>query len=260
MTCPVSRKTATTSLTDDEKQAPVILYKPAAGPIELWKMVKDGIYAPGGQHAILIQWLHPGLTRGSIEHSYFATRILHRLKTTSGFLNAAAYGTPEEKASVFSVIHKKHSTVKEEDYFANDPELHKWTATTLFMSLIVVHEVFFRKLSTEKKDALFKESSVYAASLRMPTQMWPATLDEFRKYWNCNISTLPITQWAKDLAHSLLYPKNTPLWSAAGSEVVDGAVTARKVEGGVRLLSTEARKGACKAVKVYVGVVYPLVP
>ena len=54
MTCPVSRKTAT-SLTDDEKQAPVILYKPAARPIELWKMVKDGINALGGQHAILIQ-------------------------------------------------------------------------------------------------------------------------------------------------------------------------------------------------------------
>jgi len=80
------------------------------------------------------------------------------------------------------------------------------------MSLIVVHEAFFGKLSTEKKEALFKESSVYATSLRMPTKMWPATLDDFWKYWNHNISTLPITQWAKDLAHSLLYPKNTPLW------------------------------------------------
>jgi uncharacterized protein (DUF2236 family) len=202
----------------------------------------------------------PGLARGSIEHSDFATRILHRLKTTSRFLNTAVYGTPEEKASVFSVIHKKHSTVKGEDYFANNPKLHKWTAATLFMSPIVVHEAFFEKLSTEKKEALFKESSVYATSLRMPTEMWPATLDEFWKYWNHNISTLPITQWAKDLAHSLLYPKNTPLWSAAGSEVADGAVTAGKVEDGVRLLSTEARKGAYKAVMVYVGIVYPLVP
>ena len=90
--------------------------------------------------------------------------------------------------------------------------------------------------------------------------MWPDTLDEFWKYWNRNISTLPITQWAKDLAHSLLYPKNTPLWSVAGSEVADGAVTTGKVEDRVRLLSTEARKGAYKAVKVYVGIVYPLVP
>jgi hypothetical protein len=60
MTCPVSRKTAT-SLPDDEKQALVILYKPAAESIELWKVVKDGTYALGGQHAILIRWLHPGL-------------------------------------------------------------------------------------------------------------------------------------------------------------------------------------------------------
>jgi uncharacterized protein (DUF2236 family) len=223
-------------------------------------MVKDGTYALGGQHAILIQWLHPGLARGSIEHSDFVTRSLHRLKTTSRFLNTAVYGTPEEKAGIFSVIHKKHSTVKGEDYFANDPELHKWTVTTLFMSLIVVHEAFFGKLSTEKKEALFKESSIYATSLQMPTEMWPATLDEFWKYWNRNTSTLPITQWAKDLAHSLLYPKNTPLWSAAGSEVADGAITAGKVEDGVRLLSTEARKGAYKVVKVYVGIVYQLMP
>jgi hypothetical protein len=41
MICPVSRKTATRSLTDDEKQAPVILYKPAAKPIELREIVKD---------------------------------------------------------------------------------------------------------------------------------------------------------------------------------------------------------------------------
>jgi len=54
MTCPVSRKTATTSLTDDEKQAPVILYKPAAKHIELRKIVKDGIHVLGGQYAILI--------------------------------------------------------------------------------------------------------------------------------------------------------------------------------------------------------------
>lgn len=92
--------------------------------MELRKMVKDGIYALGGQHAILIQWLHLGLARGSIEHSNFATRILHCLKTTSRFLNAAVYGTPEEKASIFSVTHKKHSAVKGGDYFANDPELH----------------------------------------------------------------------------------------------------------------------------------------
>ena len=46
----------------------------------------------------------------------------------------------------------------------------------------------------------------------------------------------------------------------AGSEVADGAVTTGKVEDRVRLLSTEARKGAYKAVKVYVGIVYPLVP
>ena len=121
------------------------------------------------------------------------------------------------------------------------------------MSLIVVHEEFFGKLSTEKKEALFKESSVYATSLRMPTEMWPATLDEFWKCWNHNISTPPIIQWAKDLAHSLFYPKNMITRLLMAQWLLE------RLRVGYGLPSAEARNGAYKAVKTYVGTVYPLV-
>lgn len=122
------------------------------------------------------------------------------------------------------------------------------------MSLIVVHKAFFGKLSTETKEVLFKESSVYATSLRMPTEMWPATLDEFWKYWNHNISTPPITQWAKDLAHPLFYPKNTIARLLTAQWLLERL---RVVYG---LQSAEARNGAYKAVKAYIRIVYPLVP
>lgn len=147
-----------------------------------------------------------------MEHSNFASRMLNRLQTTARFLNASVYGTQAEKDAIFSVIHRSHSVVKGEDYFADDPELHKWTAATLFMSLVVVHEAFFGKLSQEKLDALFLESGVYGTSLRMPPEMWPKTYDEFMVYWNHNIATLEITEWAKSLSKNLLWPKHIPLW------------------------------------------------
>ena len=105
----------------------------------------------------------------------------------------------------------------------------------------------------EKKEALFKESSVYATSLRMLTEMWPATLGEFWKYWNHNI-TPPTTQWAKDLAHSLFYPKNTI------ARLLTAQWLLERLRVGYGLPSTEARNGAYKVVKVYVGTVYPLAP
>ena len=102
-----------------------------AEPIQLRKIAKEIIYLTGGQYAILLQWMHPGLARGSVEHSDFNYRLLERLETTSRFLNACVFGTELEKKAIFSVIHKKHAVVKGEDYYADDPELHRWTAATL---------------------------------------------------------------------------------------------------------------------------------
>jgi uncharacterized protein (DUF2236 family) len=183
-----------------------------AEPKEILRYAEDGIFLLGGQYAILCQFAQPGLAQGSFEHSDFASRLLNRLKTTARFLNVAVYGTLEEKQAIFSVIHGAHSTVKGEGYYADDPELHKWTAATLFMALVVVQEAFFGKLSREKLEALYKESAIYGTSLRMPPDMWPATLDDFWVYWNHNIETLEITSWAKSLCKDLLHPKHIPIY------------------------------------------------
>lgn len=188
------------------------IYNTIAEPQELKSLVTESIYLLGGQFAILCQFAHPALAEGSYKHSNFAYRILNRLQTTARFLNAAVFGTLEEKQAIFSVIHAAHAEVKGENYYADDPELHKWTAATLFVSLIIVHETFFGKLPTAKVEALYKESAIYGTSLRMHPAMWPATLSEFWEYWNYNVENLEITDWARSLAHDLLHPKNMPLW------------------------------------------------
>jgi uncharacterized protein (DUF2236 family) len=212
MTCPAGHTSTTVT------QEKVTLYeKPKifptiAEPKEILSYANDGIFLLGGQYAILCQFAHPGLAQGTFEHSNFASRLLDRLQTTARFLNVCIYGNAEEKEAILSVIHRAHSSVKGDTYFADDPELHKWTAATLFMSLVVVHEAFFGKLSREKMEMLFKEAAIYGTSLRMPPEMWPATLDDFWVYWNHNIETLEVTDWARSLCKDLLYPKHIPIW------------------------------------------------
>lgn len=188
------------------------IYDAIAEPQELKSLVTESIYLLGGQFAILCQFAHPALAEGSYKHSNFAYRILERLQTTARFLNAAVFGTLEEKQAIFSVIHDKHAAVAGEGYSADDPELHKWTAATLFVSLLIVHETFFGKLPTRKVEALYKESAIYGTSLRMHPAMWPPSLTEFWEYWNRNVEELEVTDYARSLARDLLYPKNMPLW------------------------------------------------
>lgn len=204
------RKSSTRSTGKSWQDTPI--FDTITEPKTMRTIVEHDIYLLGGQYAILCQFAKPALAKGSFSHSDFASRIYQRLRNTSLFINAALFGTQEEKAAIFSVIHRYHARVKGDDYDANDPELHRWTAATLFVAVVVVHEAFFGKIPPGKLEALYKESAVYGTSLRMPPEMWPATLGEFWEYWNHNLNTLPITDEARKLSRDLLYPKNLPLW------------------------------------------------
>lgn len=188
------------------------IYDTIADPTDLKVLLEEDIYLLGGQFAILCQFAHPALAKGTYNHSSFATRIPNRLQNTARFLNAAVFGTRQEKEAIFSVIHRYHARIKADEYDANDPELHKWTAATLFVAIVVVKETFFGKLPRDKMEALYRQSAVFGTSLRMPPEMWPATLEQFWEYWNHNIETLEVTDMARKLSRDLLYPVNLPLW------------------------------------------------
>lgn len=239
------------------------IYDPIATPNVLKTVTSEDIYLLGGQYAILCQFAHPGLAKGSYLHSNFASRIAQRLQNTARFLNAAVFGNRREQEAIFSVIHKYHALVKGDGYDANDPELHKWTAATLFVSIVIVHEVFFGKLSQSKMEALFRESAIFGTSLRMSPDMWPETLDEFWAYWNRNIATLEVTPEAKSLAQDLLYPKNLPMWLQIQTPVARLVTTHWLPERLAReygLQATPANRALYYTVVGWISVLYPYLP
>ncbi|KAJ5975444.1 hypothetical protein N7481_009151 [Penicillium waksmanii] len=215
-------------------------------PKELRNVVENDIYLLGGQVAILCQFAHPALAKGSYKHSSFATRIPQRLRNTARFLNAAY-----------------HARVKGDDYDANDPELHKWTAATLFFGIILVREAFFGKMSDTEMDVLLKESAIFGTSLRMPPEMWPATLAEFWAYWDHNIATLEVTDMARKLSRDLMYPINLPL-SVAASMPLARIITVNwlpeRLAQEYDLQPTPASRIAYQAFVASTRIMYPWIP
>lgn len=144
-----------------------------------------------------------------------------------------------------------------------DLSVDRWTAATLFVSLIVVHEAFYGKLPQERLEKLYRESAVYGTSLRMPPEMWPPTLEDFWTYWHHEIATLEITDWARSLAKDLLWPKHVPLWLKVGSPVarlmtVQWLPERLQREFGFKV--TPMTTGMYHLVAGYVAMVYPHVP
>lgn len=239
------------------------IFPPITEPKLLHSVVENDIYLLGGQVAILCQFAHPSLAKGSYKHSDFAARIHIRLRNTARFLNAAVCGTPQEKNAIFGVIHRYHSRVKGDGYDADDPELHKWTAATLFVGVVLVHETFFGKLSTEKMDGLLKEAAVFGTSLRMPPEMWPATLDEFWQYWDYNIATLEVTDMARKMSRDLLYPRNLPFSMAMAipfARLLTLNWLPERLAREYDLRASVVEQFACQGLVLWMRVVYPFVP
>ncbi|KAL4868011.1 hypothetical protein BDV12DRAFT_209459 [Aspergillus spectabilis] len=255
---PDTKETTTTTI----ENQPLLSPPPQSTRI-LQSVVENDIYLLGGQYAILAQFAHPSLAKGSYKHSSFATRIPQRLRNTARFLNVAVCGTEEEKRAIFGVIHKYHARVKGDDYTADDPELHKWTAATLFMSIILVRETFFGKMGRAEKQELLNECSIFGTSLRMTAEMWPETIEEFWNYWDYNIATLEITDMARSLAQDLLYPKNLPM-SMAATLPVARLVTVNwlpeRLAREYNLQPGLASQAAYVAFVAWVRAVYPVLP
>lgn len=263
-TATVTTTTTATIPCPDEKEQQDYMYPPITEPILLRSILANDIYLLGALFTILCQFAHPGLAKGSYKHSQFANRFQQRLQKTGCFLNVAVNGTDAEKRAIFGVVHKYHSHVRGDDYSADDPELHKWTAATLFVAIIRVRETFFGRLSRDEMEALFRECAIFGTSLRMPPDMWPDTLEEFWKYWDYNLATLTITDEARSLVKGLLYPPMALPMSMAWAVPVVRTVTINllpeRLAREYDVQPTLASQMAFVGIVAWVKAVYPFVP
>ncbi|KAL4891819.1 hypothetical protein BDV59DRAFT_203092 [Aspergillus ambiguus] len=172
------------------------------------KVVREGVLLAAGAAAILLQVAMPGVAKGVDNHSSFAYRPLHRLRTTLTFVYCMSFGTREEKKRIITMVNRAHSEVKGPDYSADDPELQTWVAATLYASGIYMYEEVYGAMEPFHADQIYQEFSVLAVALRVPRKMWPKNRKAFWRYWHKTVASLEITPHARHIANDLLYNKH----------------------------------------------------
>lgn len=180
-------------------------------PEKIHQVIQEAILLAGGATAILLQVAEPGVGKGVDEHSNFGYRPLDRLRTTMTYVYCVTFGTRDEKKAVIEMVHRAHASVKGPDYSADDPQLQLWVAATLYAVGIEIYQEIFGRLDDETAQAIYREYSILALSLRVTPEMWPEDQHAFWEYWDKQIKTMEITENAKNVAHDLLWNKKAPL-------------------------------------------------
>jgi uncharacterized protein (DUF2236 family) len=180
-------------------------------PQKIHRVVQEAILLAGGAVAILLQVADPGVARGVDDHSNFAYRPLDRLRTTMTYVYCVTVGTRVEKKAVIEMVHRAHAPVNGPGYSADDPKLQLWVAATLYAVGIELYQEMFGVFEDADAEAIYREYSVLALSLRVTPDMWPPNQKEFWKYWDNQIATMDVTDNAKSVAKDLLRNKEAPL-------------------------------------------------
>lgn len=230
---------------------------------EVQKVVREGILLATGAAAILLQVALPGVGKGVDNHSSFTYRPLHRLRTTLTFVYCMAFGTRDEKKAVITMVNRAHAEVRGPDYSADDPELQKWVAATLYASGIHIYEDVYGKMHSKEAERIYQQFSALAISLRVPPEMWPKDRKAFWKYWDKTVETLEMTPHAKRIANDLLYNKSLffPLRMALPiARVMTAQMFPDRIREGYELKTSRTRRKFYKSVMLGVKVVYPITP
>ena len=182
----------------------------ASGAVE--RYASDGVLIVGGARAILLQVADPAVAAGVARHSDFAHRPVERLRNTLTFAYAVVLGTPEDAARVASFVNRSHVPVDGVD----GAELQLWVAATLYDTAVRVHDRVFGPASAALSDELYLAYATLGTSLQMPASVWPADRAAFRAYWDARITSLEVTDEARQIAHDLFAPVSAPAWLRAG--------------------------------------------
>jgi uncharacterized protein (DUF2236 family) len=176
------------------------------------RIASDCVLILGGARAILLQVADPTIAAGVAKHSDFAHRPLERLHNTLTFAYAVVLGTDADAARVASFVNRAHIPVSR----AEDADLQLWVAATLYDTAALVHQVVYGNPDDEIADELYREYERLGTSLQMPASLWPASRDDFDKYWNERVNELEVTDDARRIARDLFHPVTAPRWLRAG--------------------------------------------
>ena len=195
---------------------------------------RDGYFAPesvirrlgnspltpflGGGPAVLLQVAHPLVAAGVVQHSDYQRDLWKRLVRTLRALYLVAFGTKAEAERAGEAVQAVHAHVRGVTetqlgpfppgtrYSASDPELMLWVHATLVAMSLAAYERFVSALSHEDEERYYQEMALVARLFGTPAAIIPASLAEFRAYFESQLTggTITITPPARKVAAIIL--------------------------------------------------------
>jgi uncharacterized protein (DUF2236 family) len=161
----------------------------------------------GGGRALLLQLAHPGVAQGVHEHSDFGGDPWRRLTGTLNAMYTIVFGSLEQAEKTAAALDRVHDRVTGPGYAANDPELKLWVHATLVDTAIRIHRRFLVPLSADEETTYYAESMVLAELLGIPRGVQPPTYEDFRAYVRDMVTTLEVSDHAREVATAVLHPR-----------------------------------------------------
>jgi len=179
--------------------------------VDLSDFVGESMLLLGAGVTVLLQLADPGTGHGVADHSTTLQRPLDRLRTTMTYVYAVTLGAPEERTAIVRMVNKAHVPVRSDTYNAFDPELQLWVAATLYRNGVDMYERVFGALPDADRERIYRQSAVYGTALQVKEGMWPATREEFDRYWDEKIATFEVDAKVRTFTRGLLYGGDSPL-------------------------------------------------
>jgi uncharacterized protein (DUF2236 family) len=156
--------------------------------------------------ALLLQLAHPAVAQGVADHSDFQSNPFRRLQGTLEATYAVVFGSEALAAAVGRRIQRIHDFVTGSGYRANDPANLLWVHATLTDSALRAYTDMVEELSPADAATYYREMMLVAEVFGLPVADQPASLGEFRSYFDEMVGTLKVSDEGRRLGHDVLYP------------------------------------------------------
>lgn len=195
-----------------------------SGPASVsWKINREVIVVAGWGRAILLQFAHPLVAAGVLDHSSFRGGLLtrvSRLRSTVGAMLSMTFGDADDLVAAAAGINAIHDRVEGRlgesagpwpagtAYSAHDPELLRWVHATLLESIPMTYELLVGPMTPDERDRYCAEAAIVEPLLDMPRGWLPRTTTQLGLYMDDMMrgGRIVVTEASRTLARAVLFP------------------------------------------------------
>lgn len=179
----------------------------------------NGASILAGSANVIMQLARPGVGHGVVESRVESGRIfdhpIKRTRTTLTYLSVAVLGTDEDRAAYRQAVNKAHVQVYSTEsspveYHGMDPGLQLWVAACLYRGAEDTYLAFHGPSLVDGTESLYEDAAPLGTTLQVRDDMWPATREEFEKYWTKELANVHIDDVVRAYLHAVTCLKFLP--------------------------------------------------